>query len=136
MFTLTTYKESAFMGIHDKKDKTIVSRENKITVKRKEPAKEHAFIECYIHGKAQDLAGYDIPVYLDGEINLNSPEQPCKLLLEEKHDCILIQWSTSRTIEIIGEETKRVYKGLICLKEDKESLDYAREHQKKHSKFL
>ena len=117
MIVLTTYREPAFLGLHKK------NTENKTSIKCDKPA----FLQCYITGKAEELAGYDIPVFLEGEIDLSLPEQPCKLALKELHDGVLIQWPTDRVLV----DEQKVYKGLICLENDEESLTYARKCQEK-----
>jgi hypothetical protein len=90
-----------------------------VTVERRTPKilGENNWSGCYLHGKAEDLAGFDIPNLIDGDLEF-LPEQ--EVLLETAdglfHECIFVAW----------ERPSKRLSGLICLKDDEKSIQYAR----------
>lgn len=132
MLTLTTYKQADFLALHQDDDDLRAPKGN-FTVKYM----RNRFLSCYIHGEAENLAEYDIPVFIDGEMDPDLEEQKCILQLEEdKHNCILIQWKTSGQHESkTGEKLPR-WRGLICAENDDQSLEYARDCVKRKLCYL
>ena len=131
MFTFTTYEKSDFLGLHNSDDKTLVENkeDNKIEMEAE------AYLVSYIHGEAETIMGYNIPVYLNGVIK-DILEQPCKMLTADKtYDCILIQWDTNKTRYIADRKEKRYY-GLLCLKDDIRSIEYARKCASENRNYL
>ena len=130
MLTVTTYGKSKLLALHSKDDEILAPRGN-FTIK--EPRK--VFLSAYIHGDAMNLVGYDIPVFIDGEMT-NDDEQDCLLKWnDEERECILIQWDTDE-IRGRGEDTVKYYRGLICLKTDDRSIEYARRCSKEKKSML
>lgn len=76
-------------------------------------------LKCYIHGTAQDAAGYDIPNFRAGVIDLSLDEQPCTLILDDARclNCTLHIWRTQET----GYGCS-----FIVANDDEESAAYAR----------
>jgi hypothetical protein len=121
MFTVTTYKVSSLLGLHDPTD-VIRSDEEREPIK----LSKDIFLSAYIHGEAQGIADYDIPQYMNGEIT-EEPEQECIMDIDgSKYDCILVMWDTGEIRENITVNQRR-FRGLICLQSDESSLTYARE---------
>lgn len=132
MFSFTTYSQASFMGMHDKEDELLAPR-GEFTVKNAKPI----FLSAYIHGDAENLVGYDLPVFIDGELG-DELEQDCIMKFNgEQRDCIFIQWATKSPNMIMedGSERQR-YKGLLCLKTDEESIKYARDCAKERKSCL
>lgn len=98
--------------------------------------------QWYIHGEAEDLAGYDIPKVLDGFVSSKSGEYAAELLLQGNavHRCVLVQWCAGeekvRYLDERGTCDRRLMKGLICLETDTKSLEYARKKAKEGAQFL
>ncbi len=132
MFSFTTYGIPGFMGIHEPEDELLAPRgEFKITNAK------NCILSAYIHGEAEKIAGYDIPVFIDGEFIADLPEQDCVMKLKGKEfDCVLIQWDTGRNVEMQDGTSRGRSRGLFCLKTDHVSIKYARECTKKKSTDL
>lgn len=76
-------------------------------------------MKCYIHGAAENAAGYDIPWFRAGVVDLSLDEQPCTLILDAARclSCVLHIWRTKED----GYGC-----GLIVADNDEESAAYAR----------
>ena len=132
MLRVTTYREAAFMGMNGTGDELRAERGEVTT------PEEPVFLSGYIHGKAEGLAGYDIPAFVGGEITLE-PEQECRLVLDgDEHDCLMVVWPEKEELNLLGEPIsgwrranddgppRRRYRFLICLTTDESALTYAR----------
>lgn len=113
MLTFTT-TEPGFMG----------SAGSDPFVPIKEPIIKCRWRGVYIHSKAQDIAGYDIPVIVDGELDYKE-EQDCVLALKDQSlDCVLIAWRLDETTAT----------GLILAKDDDDGIAYAKQCQSEKRK--
>jgi hypothetical protein len=120
MFSFTTYTQAAFMGMHDSDD-ALQAPKGDFKVKNPKPI----WLSAYIHGEAENLVGYDVPVFIDGELG-DELEQDCTMKYNGNEEpCVLIQWSTGETRRFENGD-REVYRGLFCLKTDQDSIDYAR----------
>lgn len=81
----------------------------------------------YIHGIAQDLAGFDIPQFISGTLLPEEGEFPALLWINDQVNvrCLLIQWKPKKSYP--DEPFTYDYRALIVSIEDKEGLEYARE---------
>ena len=102
------------------------------------------FVTVYIHGDAEDEAGFDIPVYKSGIMDLSKDVQPVLLEVPAGHvvACSLFLWRPDKTEldvkatmavnwekEIVVTKPDDQLRGLIVATTDDESLAYARECQ-------
>jgi hypothetical protein len=123
MLTFTT-TETGFMGT-DGSD---------LFVPRKNPEVTGKWRSVYIHGKAQDIAGYDIPSIIDGVLDYK-PEQECIVALKDQNvECILVAWYAR--CGTMPDPDVEVIRGLICAKDDEASLVYARKCQAEKKSIL
>jgi hypothetical protein len=94
-------------------------------VARRDPKIVGKWQGVYIHGKAENTAGYDIPIIVDGTLEFQ-PEQECVVELKNaKIECILVAWQAPGMG--VGDNPIDVFRGLICSKDDAEGLAYARQ---------
>jgi hypothetical protein len=101
-------------------------------VDRREPKVVGKWQQLYIHGKAEDIAGYDIPYIVDGTLEFH-PEQECLVELKDKKvECILVAWQAPGW----GDNPVDVFRGLICAKDDVDGLVYARKCSAEKSRML
>ena len=123
MLTFTT-TEPGFLG----------TAGSDLFVPRKNPEVKGKWSGVYIHGRAQDIAGYDIPSIIDGVLEYK-PEQDCLVALKEQNvECILVAWYAR--CGTIPHPNAEVIRGLICAKDDEPSLAYARKCQADKRSFL
>ena len=102
------------------------------------------FVTVYIHGDAEDAAGFDIPVYKSGVMDLEKAVQPVLLEVPSGHiiACSLFLWRPDKTEldvkammavdwekDIFVTKPDDQLRGLIVATTDEESLAYARECQ-------
>jgi hypothetical protein len=74
----------------------------------------------YLHGRIQDVAGFDLPHFITGELPDREGEIPCVVALPQgDFPCTLVQWQP--------KDDFWKYRALICMDSDEESLKYARE---------
>lgn len=109
----------------------------------------------YLHGKLEHLVGYDVPVLVNQE-SLNLIEYP-SLSYSRQFTHLLLEEEREYEVEVIGvnakcigffwkyiiEDEKRTglyedaeERGLICLADDKEAIDYARQKLAKRSEEI
>lgn len=101
--------------------------------------REHLFMTVYLHGDAQDMCGFDIPVLIDGVWDMHlmtgegqSGEILCRVEnAREVKEAILVWWQPANT----SEGWPRL-SGLICLTTDYDALRYARSRQENFDRFL
>lgn len=75
----------------------------------------------YIHGTAQDEAGFDIPSFISGTLPDASGEFAATLVLPDKEiACTIVQWKPRS-----GHWN---YRALICASDDTTGLAQARQH--------
>ena len=129
MFTFTTFAEPEFMGMHAKDDELLAPRGD-FKVTNPKPV----YLSAYIHGEAERLVGYDIPVFIDGELG-DEMEQDCVMKYgDEEAECVLIQWPTREGGPIMDGRIR--HRGLFCLKTDDIAIKYARECAEKRVSCL
>jgi len=130
MFSFTAYYNPALLGLHDQED-VVLSDSEKSPIS----IPPDMFLSAYIHGEAETLAEYDIPSYISGEIS-DIPEQDCIMELDEHtYKCVLIQWNTENLRPSDTCDQYR-HRGLLCLKTDQKSIDYARKCSKEKTEYL
>jgi len=72
----------------------------------------------YIHGRAERLAGFDIPDFISGTLPDRMGEFPCTLVLPDKEiPCLLIQWP--------GDGQPWKWRALIVAEDDLDGRNYA-----------
>jgi len=131
MFSFTTYKEAAFMGMNGPDDELLAPK-GEFKVTNPKPI----YLIAYIHGEAEHLVGYDIPVFIDGEMG-DELEQDCIMKFNgEERPCILIQWDTGEIRRMLDNSERNMYRGLFCLKTDEKSIEYARDCKKRKATCL
>jgi hypothetical protein len=127
MLTVTTFVEAAPFGFHEGSDPIRAERKGQIEI----VGNKNVYLSAYIHGKAEYIAGYDIPVLIDGILDTTKNDQPCILRIDDKdYECILIQWDTGKTVTRKDNSPLNYHRGFICLNTDQEGIDYARECSK------
>ena len=123
MLTFTT-TDPGFMG----------TAGSDLFVPRKNPEVKGPWRGVFIHGKAEDQAGYDIPSIVDGVLEYK-PEQDCVVALKEQNvDCILIAWYARCCT--MPDPDALIIRGLICDKTDEKSLVFARKCQAERNPML
>lgn len=126
MFIVTSTEAHCMFVPHSEAEE-LVSEKEEMTYPDLDPP---GYFQIYLHGKAQDIAGFDIPSYLGGELPAVTGEHPCVLRMpDEDHRCILFLWELGpRTIHFIyaGDQERTEFRGLICHEHDFDSHDYAR----------
>lgn len=91
-----------------------------------------AFVNMYLHGDVQDLAGFDLVSLVDGEFKLAEGEHECLVELpSSKTECLLVLWNAGKT----GDD-RGWWKGLVVAKTDADSLSYARRCAKEKTSIL
>jgi len=82
-------------------------------------AKSHNFIgSVYLHGDVQHKAGFDIPIFLDGDFPLKDGVYDCIALVPDEVKCKMYVWFR-------GIVPGRRMMGLIVDINDSESIKYA-----------
>ena len=117
-------------------DKTIDFRARK-TAKFVNPPTGVRFVTVYIHGNAENAAGFDIPVYKKGTMELSATVQPCLLEVPsgQSMECSLFLWRPDIR-QYVGNGTyveqpdERLW-GLIVSVKDEQSLKYAQTCQRR-----
>jgi len=109
------------------------------------------FVTVYIHGDAEDAAGFDIPVYKSGTLDLSKDVQPVLLEVPAGYviACTLLLWRPDKTEldvkatmagewqeEILVTKPDDQLRGLIVATTDEESLTYARKCQRQKKAHL
>lgn len=88
----------------------------------------------YLHGDVEGAAGFDIPGWLRGIIDLSQGEQPCRVMLGDGKtvECTLVMWIPHGNAH--SDQPRR--KGLIVGDADARSLAYARAKCAERSFYL
>jgi hypothetical protein len=88
-------------------------------------------MKIYIHGDAERAAGFDIPRFRTGTLDLARDEQPCQLVTPYERaptiDCTLHIW---RTVD------ETLMCGFIIADTDVESIAYAQKCRAARKKYL
>ena len=126
-------------------DKTIHFRA-KAAARFVNPPEGVGFVTVYIHGDAENAAGFDIPVYKKGVFNLSKAEQPVLLEVPAGYaiECRLVLWRPNKTEldvkatmavdwaeEIFVTKPDDRLWGLIVAVSDKQALKYAQACQRR-----
>lgn len=101
-------------------------------------------LQMYIHGKAQDIAGFDIPYLVEGQLDIQEGELYCILELclndQQKESwrmpCIAVIWDTGvKSVNLMNGKESQQFRGLLVYSQDKEALQYAREKAASKAQF-
>ena len=92
----------------------------------------------YLHGKAEDLCGFDLPDHVDGHFNMVIGEHPCYVqptANSDKVEALVIVWQ-GRWRKPAGLASHFRINALIVTLDDERSLAYARECARTHQHNL
>ncbi len=97
------------------------------------------FNYVYLHGKLEELNGFDQIYYGAGDIfELLNKETQVKVVLRDQseHDAIAFVWDGWQGRDAITGGMKHVYRGLVCAIDDEEAIVDARIKFNRRDPFL
>lgn len=99
-------------------------------------------LSVYLHGEAQNEAGFDIPLLVEGELDISGeydgmecevelpspPDEYARPRPNRKIPCLLFTWDTQHPVTPFGSSVAHPkHMGLIAAKDDEAALRYARQ---------
>lgn len=145
MLTFTTTEPYSMFGSAEGVDPKVPQREFEILNDGK------AFMSVYIHGDAQHEAGFDIPLIVEGSLDVTAehdgaecevelpspPDEYARPQPNRKIPCLIFTWDTGHVVTTLFNHVKRPqFMGLIVAKADRGAIEYAKEKRAKREWML